>query len=219
MPFFRARRSPRPFTVALVVALGITSGACSAPATQGSGTDASRPVAVHDPQTVIGKAPAAVNGYPAIVVLEPINGPDPVRQTVVPVMDQAQQTFIPSLLLVRTGQPVEFRNNDDVLHNVKVREAETRDSTFNVAIPTGDKFIFAFSRDGFYDVGCDIHPGMSAQIMATTSPFSVLAEREGQFAINGVETGGYKAIAYSGARRIERVIAVPFDGTLDLTSE
>ena len=42
-------------------------------------------------------------------------------------MDQAGLTFGPELLLVRTGYPVEFRNSDDTLHNVRVSHEETRD--------------------------------------------------------------------------------------------
>ena len=132
-------------------------------------------------------------------------------------MDQQQQTFLPAVLVVQTGHPVEFRNNDDVLHNVKVREDATKEGTFNVAIPTGEKFIFAFSRDGFYDVGCDIHPGMSAQIMATSTPYSTLADPQGAFALNDVPAGQYKAIAYSGDRKIEREVTVPVPAAVDLT--
>src|SRR5437879_5513746 len=81
----------------------------------------------------------------------------------------------------RAGQPGEVRNNDDVLHNVRVREDGTHSPAFNVAIPTGEKFLFTFQRDGFYDVGCDIHPAMAAQIVATTSPYVAVADREGNF--------------------------------------
>lgn len=190
--------------------------ACSnAPAPATSESSAS-PKPPSDPGTVSGQAPPAIGGFPSIVVLEPHGTVTP-EKTPVPVMDQAQQTFSPPLLLVRTGEPVEFRNSDDVLHNVKVREEATRDSTFNVAIPTGEKFIFVFSRDGFYDVGCDIHPAMSAQIMATSSPFSALAEAGGPFTLTGIPPGQYRAIAYAGERKIEREVTVPLSAALDLT--
>jgi plastocyanin len=172
--------------------------------------------AAADPKRVFGRAPAAIGNFSAIVALEPIGVTAPPQMTV-PVMDQVQQSFIPGLLVVQVGQPVEFRNNDDVLHNVKVREDATRESAFNVAIPTGEKFIYAFSRDGFYDVGCDIHPGMSAQIMATSTPFSTIADPQGQFALDGIPAGQYKAVAFSGDKKIERTITVPMTTSLDLT--
>ena len=90
-------------------------------------------------------------------------------------MDQAGLTFGPELLLVRTGYPVEFRNSDDTLHNVRVSHEETRASAFNVAIPTGEVYTYTFERDGFYRVGCDIHPAMAASVFARASPFTALA--------------------------------------------
>ena len=60
------------------------------------------------------------------MIFEPQPGGEMPAQTDVPFMDQVQQTFTPPMLLVRTGQPTEFRNNDDVLHNVRVREDETQ---------------------------------------------------------------------------------------------
>ena len=37
-------------------------------------------------------------------------------------MDQMAHRFAPGVLIVRTGQPANFRNDDDVIHNVRVRE-------------------------------------------------------------------------------------------------
>lgn len=168
-------------------------------------------------QTVTGQAPPAAGSYPAIVVLEPIGGGPMPEQAAPPVMDQVQQTFIPSVLLVRTGQPVDFKNNDDVLHNVRVREDATKEPSFNVAIPTGETYKHTFARDGFYDVGCDIHPGMSAQIMASSSPWMVVADASGAFTIPNVPNGPYKAVAWAGADRIEKEISVgPGGTTVDL---
>jgi hypothetical protein len=123
-------------------------------------------------------------------------------------MDQVQQTFVPAVLMVRTGQPVDFRNSDSELHNVRVQEDATHSPAFNVAIPMGEKYTFTFPRDGFYDVGCDIHPGMAAQIVATHSPYTAVAADDGAYAIAGVPGGQYKAIVYAGAEKIERDLTV-----------
>jgi len=123
--------------------------AASAPASPAPGT-----------HRVAGKAPPAVSGMPSIVVLDPKESREFPAQADRPAMDQITQTFVPAILFVRTGQPTDFKNSDDVLHNVRVRNAETREGTFNVAIPTGQIYTHTFDRDGFYDIGCDIHPGM-----------------------------------------------------------
>jgi plastocyanin len=98
----------------------------------------------------------------AVVVLEPKGARTFAAQSEKPVMDQVSLSFGPELLFVRTGQPAEFRNSDDTLHNVNVKHEETREQAFNVAIPTGSNFEYTFRRDGFYRVGCDIHPAMTA---------------------------------------------------------
>lgn len=191
------------------------ASACSSTEKPAVVTDQPSPVAATaspggdaGPHTVTGALPAAVGGFPSIVILERQPGGDEAAPAVAPFMDQVQQTYIPPVLMVRTGQPVEFRNSDEVLHNVRVREDATHSPAFNVAIPTGEKYTFTFPRDGFYDVGCDIHPGMAAQIVSTRSPFSAVAEADGTYAIAGVPTGTYKAVVYSGSSRIEREVTI-----------
>ena len=157
--------------------------------------------------TVVGHAPASGTGQPAIIVLQP-RTPAEVPQLAPPVMDQVALTFIPGVLVVRTGHPVEFRNSDDQLHNVRVNEVTTKAGTFNVAIPMGEDYRFTFEREGFYDVGCDIHPAMSATIYVSGSPYTALTDRSGQFEIRDVPPGSYSAIVFAGADRLERAVEV-----------
>ena len=211
---------------AALLAISLSSfvlAGCSSQSESGasSGPGGGSPVAIVDSgaQTVTGTAPAASGSYPSIVILEPIGGGAQPPQAVPPRMDQEQQTFIPSILLVRTGQPVDFLNHDDVLHNVRARDDVTKESAFNVAIPTGETFTHTFLRDGFYDVGCDIHPGMTAQIVASASPYTVVADPSGAFRIANVPNGPYKATVYAGARTIEKEInVVPGAAVVDLTA-
>jgi plastocyanin len=158
-------------------------------------------------QSVAGQVPV-IGGQPSFVVLEPSTPREMPPQTEAPVMDQVSQTFIPAILIVRTGEPAEFRNNDDVLHNVRVREVKTREGAFNVAIPTGANYTHTFKRDGFYDVGCDIHPGMSATIFASTSPYVAVTDVAGNFEIADVPPGSYTATVYYGAEEIQKPIEV-----------
>jgi plastocyanin len=212
-------------SIAPCVLLGsLLAAGCSGGDERSGSTNAGAPAAEAPPadtgaQTVTGKAPSNPGSYPAIVVLEPIGAEAAGSQASTPVMDQVQQTFIPSVLLVRTGQPVDFLNNDDVLHNVRVREDATRESTFNVAIPTGEKYTHTFPRDGFYDVGCDIHPGMSAQILSSSTPYTAVADSTGAFAIQNVPNGPYKAVAYAGAQKVEKEVNIASgQATVDLTT-
>src|SRR5262249_43625248 len=127
---------------------------------------------------VSGSAPV---GDLVVVALEPKGEQSFPPQIAPPAMDQIGQTFSPAVLIVRTGQPTEFRNSDDTLHNVNVRNEDTKEQAFNTAIPAGEKFVYAFKKDGLYHVGCDIHPAMSAEIIASSSPFVTIAANDGSF--------------------------------------
>ena len=137
---------------------------------------------------VVGKAPPATNGMPAIVLLEPQPPVEPPLEVARPVMDQVSLEFIPKLLFVRTGQPVEFLNSDEVIHNINVKDDATNEQSFNVAIPNGVTYRHTFTRDGFYTVVCDIHPLMVASF-SSSSPFNTIAQSDGAFVFENVAPG------------------------------
>ena len=133
-------------------------------------------------------------------------------------MDQVGLTFGPALLLVRTGQPVEFRNSDDTLHNVHVTHEETREPAFNVAIPTDNAYTYTFQKDGFYRVGCDIHPAMAASVFAASTPYATLADADGKFTIADVAPGAYVVTLYGGGRTVQQPVEVK-GGVVEITIE
>jgi len=167
---------------------------------------------------ITGRAPAPAPGGVVVIVLEPRTERTFPPQDDKPVMDQVGQTFGPDFLLVRTGQPVEFRNSDDSLHNVHVTHEETREPAFNVAIPTGGTYNYAFTRDGFYHVGCDIHPAMAATIFSAATPFTTLAGTDGRFVFTEVPLGAWTVNVYAAGRHLRRDVDVQggvVDGTVE----
>ena len=157
---------------------------------------------------IVGTVPPPAGQVPVIVVLEPKTPREFPPQTDKPAMDQVGATFGPVLLFVRTGQPTEFRNSDDTLHNVHVTHQETHEPQFNVAIPTGEKWDFTFKRDGFYHVGCDIHPAMSAEIFASSSPYVTIADSAGRFTFEDVAPGPYLVTVHAGIKRTQKDLDV-----------
>jgi plastocyanin len=168
--------------------------------------------------TVVGHGPRPNPGAQVVVVLEPTTPQSFPPQTDVPVMDQVGLTFGPDVLLVRTGQPVEFRNSDDTLHNVHVTHVETREPAFNVAIPTGNSYTYTFQRNGFYRVACDIHPAMAASVFSASTPYATLAEPDGRFTIPDVAPGSYTATLYGGGRTVQHAVDVK-GGVVEITIE
>jgi plastocyanin len=206
------------FVALLLRTLGLcalaTAAGCSRSAPPPDATAATRGPRPGDSNApaVPGRAPSGtVNGITAagaIVVLEPRTDRTYPPQARPPVMDQVVETFTPDVLFARTGQPVEFRNSDDTLHNVHVTNEETREPAFNVAIPTGEQYAHTFQKDGFYHVGCDIHPGMSAEVVVTSTPFATLAEADGRFSFVDVPVGAYTVRAVSSRGRSQQDLEV-----------
>ena len=180
----------------------------SVPVSDGTDVRPNPPFAESSSHRLIGKAPKATNGMSALVILQPQTPLELPSQTVKPVMDQISLTFIPGLLFVRTGQPVEFRNSDETLHNINVKDDATKEQAFNVALPTGITYDHTFKRDGLYNVGCDIHAGMSAVIISSSTPFTTIADPEGNFVFENVAPGLYTVTVYAGKQRLERSIDI-----------
>lgn len=173
-----------------------------------------------NPATIVGIVPRAGNDIPPVVVLRssiPLKYPP---QVPTPLMDQVAHTFTPAVLVVRTGQPADFRNDDDTLHNVRVRERgddrDVNEWAFNVVLPQGGSYLHTFGRDGVYDVRCDMHQSMSAVLVATSTPYYAVADRDGSFVIDSVQPGAYTVLVYAGGRIIERSIEVTEGQRLEL---
>jgi len=211
------RRMSRLVLIALCVSATACSKADAPPATTVALPSAAAPDGAPAASgTVAGKGPAPSAAGAVVVVLEPRGARTFSPQSEKPVMDQAGLTFGPELLFVRTGQPVEFRNSDDTLHNVRVSHEETRTSAFNVAIPTGESYTYTFERDGFYRVGCDIHPAMAASIFAASTPFTTLADSGGRFTFDNVPAGLWTVTLYAGGRRLRKDVEIA-GGIVDVT--
>jgi plastocyanin len=191
----------------VLIALCVAASACSKAAAPPPAVTAP-PAAAASAGALGSVAGRVATTATAVVVLEPKAArtfPAPDEK---PVMDQAGLTFGPELLLVRTGYPVEFRNSDDTLHNVRVSHEETRTSAFNVAIPTGESYTYTFERDGFYRVGCDIHPAMAASVFAASSPFTALADGTGHFTFADVPAGSWTVTVYADGKRLHKDVEV-----------
>jgi hypothetical protein len=124
------------------------------------------------------------------------------------IMDQYAKQFVPNTLYVRVGQPVEFRNSEDMPHNVTVLRRGSGAEVFNVSTEPQQKYVHSFDRVGQFDVTCDIHPGMQATLIATSGPLATIADDGGRFTLSNVKFGAYKlSLNYEG-RTVEQPLEV-----------
>jgi plastocyanin len=189
--------------VAVWVCVVLTSAGCS-PASEPNRAPAPDARQQAPARTrVVGRAPAG-----AFVRLEPLFAHDFPSTPSERFVDQSAQTFVPGALVARTGEAVEFRSSEDILHNVRVIRAEDKAPIFNVATPPWGSYTHTFTDAGTYEVTCDIHMAMRATILVMPTPYATIADESGAFSFDAVVPGSYKLIGFSGEHAVERVVAI-----------
>jgi plastocyanin len=143
----------------------------------------------------------------AIVTLLPAAAPLPMPDGPA-VLDQYSKQFVPTVLIARVGQPVEFRNSEDMPHNVSVTRRESGTEVFNVGTEPHQKHVHTFDRVGQFDVRCDIHEGMEATVIIARGPQTLIAEDDGRFSFPNVALGSYKLSLTFNGQTIEQPIEV-----------
>jgi plastocyanin len=168
---------------------------------------------------VFGRAPAAGGGVPSVVTVRPLapHGPfsaDRVEPGAAPAdpptMDQLGLMFSPRRLFAEVGEPVFFTNSESLAHNVNIRSIDGDSTVFNTDTPPNGRARTAFDTEGGYDVLCDVHPGMSAFIFATSAPHAAFADVDGSFHVTGLPPGEYTLAVWSVdvSARSERTVQV-----------
>jgi len=164
---------------------------------------ASVPVSASGLTTVTGSASSG-----AVIVLEPVAAMENPPPGAPAILDQRGQQFIPTQLVARAGQPVEFRNGESIVHNVYVTRRSTGTEVLNVGTDPGQSHTHTFEQAGEYEVSCDIHPGMLATIVVVGSPYYAVTDSFGNFAILNVPPGAYTLKFAQGGRTVELPVEV-----------
>jgi plastocyanin len=126
-----------------------------------------------------------------VVWLAPAEGAAPPafhpRQT--PRLVQHNKSFEPHVLVVPVGSVVAFPNRDPFFHNVfSLFEGKRFDLGLYEAGSTRDVH---FDKPGISYIFCNIHPEMSAVIIALDTPYYGISDARGQVVIANVPSGKY----------------------------
>ena len=105
-------------------------------------------------------------------------------------MRQQSKRFIPHVLATEVGTEVDFPNEDPFFHNVFSIYNGRR---FDLGLyASGETRPVAFTRPGISFICCNIHPQMSAVVLALDTPFHTVSDRRGLFSIEGIPEGRYR---------------------------
>jgi plastocyanin len=105
-------------------------------------------------------------------------------------LDQKNLMFIPRVLPILKGTTVDFRNSDDVQHNIF---APGKVEKFNLGTwGLGGVREYTFNKLGEVVLLCNVHSEMVSYIIILENPYFAKTEREGNFRIENIPPGTYQ---------------------------
>lgn len=141
---------------------------------------------------IVSSQPGKHRTVPAVVWLEPLAGTPAIpfepngRYTLL----QKNRTFIPHLQVIPVGSVVQFPNADPFFHNVfSLYEGKHFDLGLYEA---GSSKSVTFPRKGVSYIFCNIHPEMSAVVLALSTPLYAIADANESFVLGHIPPGNYK---------------------------
>jgi plastocyanin len=103
---------------------------------------------------------------------------------------QKDKRFSPHVIAVRVGSEIEFPNQDPYFHDVF---SIYRGKPFDLGLyESGTSRKIKFSQPGVSYIFCNIHPQMSAAVVAVSTPYFAVSGSDGGFQIPHVPQGHYK---------------------------
>ena len=117
------------------------------------------------------------------------------QQSPPPRLVQKDKRFTPHLLVIPAGTAVEFPNRDPFFHNVfSLFEGKRFDLGLYEA---GTTRVVHFDRTGVSYIFCNIHPEMSAVVVALKTPYYAVSDASGKISIPNVPAGRYTLQVWS----------------------
>jgi plastocyanin len=188
-PLAKAAREQAPMSIALALPAAPDSSVGAASVVTVPEVDASKQLV-----TVSGMVGGGGSNGPggAVIILRRAEGPTPKPKAMrIRAIIQKDKRFIPHVLAVPLGATVEFRNDDEIFHNVF---SLTPQNDFDLGLyKNGASKEQSFVNPGPVHLLCNIHSSMNGYVYVSDSPWFTQADATGRFSLKGVPPGNYVA--------------------------
>jgi hypothetical protein len=113
------------------------------------------------------------------------------------ILDQQSCRYVPHVIAVMAGQPIEVHNSDSTMHNVHPMPTVAGNPASDITqAPHGDPVRTVYAKpEIMMPVRCNNHPWMEAFINVAPSPFYAVSDENGHFEIKGLPPGTYTLAA------------------------
>ncbi|MCP5144092.1 MAG: methylamine utilization protein [Gammaproteobacteria bacterium] len=140
----------------------------------------------------------------AVVLVSPADATvaRPVREAVIHEIRQANEEFIPKVIVVHPGDSVAFPNDDPVMHHVY---SFSPAKTFQLHLYGRDDVpSVTFDQEGVVALGCNIHDHMRGYVYVTSASASGVTGEDGIVNIPDLAPGSYQVSLWHPRLKHER---------------
>jgi plastocyanin len=143
------------------------------------------------PADAVNRANVASSAVVWLVPLGDNPGSPPAQRSRVPgALLQRNKSFDPHVLIIEVGATVQFPNKDPFFHNVFSLFDGKR---FDLGLyESGSSNSVRFDRPGISFLFCNIHPEMSAVVIAVPTPYYAISDAAGRWTISSLPNGRYR---------------------------
>ena len=127
----------------------------------------------------------------AVITLRRTDGWNPRPSPLSRPLLQKEKRFVPHVLAVPQGSTIDFRNEDEIFHNVFSLSPVAK---FDTGLHKGGaETAIKFDKPGVIELLCNIHATMIGYLVVVDTPWYAVADGSGAFQIRNVPPGEYEA--------------------------
>jgi plastocyanin len=106
-------------------------------------------------------------------------------------LDNRGCKYVPHVMGVRAGQPIEIANGDDTMHNVHAVATANRGFNFGLHLKGLKQTRTFTAREVMVLFKCDVHPWMNAYVGVVEHPYFAVSANGGAFELENLPAGTY----------------------------
>ena len=106
-------------------------------------------------------------------------------------IDQKGCEYVPHVLGVRVGQPLEILNSDNTMHNVHGMAQTNQEFNYGQPVAGMKNTVTFTAAEVLVPFKCDVHSWMNAYVGVVNHPYFAVTADGGKFELRGVPPGTY----------------------------